>query len=518
MISRIKGDVFGGITAAVIALPLALAFGVASGLGAVAGLYGAIVLGFLAALFGGTNTQISGPTGPMTVVIASAVIYFSGDLDAIVLVILLAGVIQILFGLMKLGRFVKFIPYPVISGFMSGIGVIIIVLEINPFIGVEGSSSVIQTLLSLPDSLSQTNLSALAVASLALAVMLFTPQKVGRIIPAPLLALIVATACSLVFKLPVQTVGEIPLSLPSFRLPEIDWSDIHKLEHILSFALTLALLGVIDTLLTSLVADSVTKTKHNPNKELIGQGIGNSCTALLGGLAGAGATMRTVVNIKSGGTSKLSGMVHAVVLLLIVLFFAPIAAQIPLPVLAGILFKVGIDIVDYRFLKVINKAPRMDMVIMLVVFTLTVFVNLVVAVGIGIVMASILTVYRVTSEANVDIQEHLKVELDVKDKKIRTVNINGAFFFGSASIFEEQVSKALDVDTIVINCLNVPFMDISAVFTLHELVLKMRSQDIQVVLILKERHINKVNKLFDSMTLQNIQICSSLEDYQRLET
>lgn len=511
---HLKGDVFGGITAAVIALPLALAFGVASGLGPVAGLYGAIVLGFLASLFGGTNTQISGPTGPMTVVIASAMIYFSGDLDAIILVIFVAGLIQILFGLFKLGRFVKFIPYPVISGFMSGIGVIIIVLEINPFIGVEGSSSVMQTLMLLPESIRKTNLSALAVASLALAVMLFTPKKIARFIPSPLLAIILATSCSIWFNLQVQTVGEIPLTLPSLKFPAIDWSDIHKLEHIFSFALTLALLGIIDTLLTSLVADSVTKTKHNPNKELIGQGIGNSFAALLGGLAGAGATMRTVINIKSGGSSKLSGMIHAVTLLLIVLFFAPIAAQIPLSVLAGILFKVGIDIIDYRFLKVLNKAPRMDMVIMLVVFILTVFVNLVVAVGVGIVMASVLTVYRVTTESNIDIQEHLIEELDVKDKKVRTVNINGAFFFGSASIFEEQVSTALDVDSIVVNCLNVPFMDISAVFTLHELILKMLSKDIQVILILKQRHINKINRLFDQQTLQEITIHSSIEAYQ----
>jgi SulP family sulfate permease len=508
----IKGDFYGGVTAAVIALPLALAFGVASGAGAVAGLYGAIVLGFFASLFGGTNTQISGPTGPMTVVTASAFVYFSGDIDAIMMVVLMAGLFQIVFGVLKLGQFVKYIPYPVISGFMSGIGIIIIILEINPFVGVDGIGSVVSTLLNLPTTVSQANLQAFSLASLALAIMFFTPKKIANLVPPPLLAIIVATTVSVTLNLDVKTVGEIPMTLPEIKLPNIDWSDIHKLEHIFSFAITLALLGVIDTLLTSLVADSVTKTKHKPNKELIGQGIGNSLTALIGGLAGAGATMRTVINIKSGGRTRLSGMIHAVTLLLIMLFFAPVAAKIPLSVLAGILFKVGIDIVDYRFLKVITKAPKMDMVIMLVVMGLTIFVNLIMAVGVGIVLASILTVYRVASEANIDIKEHNSQDIKIDNKKIRVVNIDGAFFFGSASIFEDRVSSALDVDSIVINCLNVPYMDVSAIFTLQEMILKMQASKIKVALILKNRHTIKVKNLIDEETLKDVKICSSLSE------
>ena len=507
-----KGDFYGGITAAVIALPLALAFGVASGAGAVAGLYGAIVLGFFASLFGGTNTQISGPTGPMTVVTASAVAFFAGDMNAVMMVILFAGLFQILFGLLKLGQFVKYIPYPVISGFMSGIGIIIIILEINPFVGIDGIGSVMQTLYHLPETLSHINYSSLALASLALFIMFFTPKKIASIIPPPLLALIVATTISIVLHLTVKTVGEIPLTLPQFKIPTIDWSDIHKLEHIVTLALTLALLGVIDTLLTSLVADSVTKTKHKPNKELIGQGIGNSLVALIGGVAGAGATMRTVINIKSGGTTHLSGIIHAITLLLIILFFAPIAAQIPLSVLAGILVKVGIDIIDYRFLKVIRKAPKIDMVIMLVVFGLTVLVNLIMAVGVGIVLASILTVYRVTRESQIDIQEHHEEDINFNKEKVRIININGAFFFGSSSIFEETVSTALDVDCLAINCLNVPFMDVTAVFTLHEILLKIQDHNIKTVLILKPRHIKKINNLIDKETLAKVTICSSVDE------
>jgi SulP family sulfate permease len=510
----IKGDIYGGITAAVIALPLALAFGVASGAGAVAGLYGAIILGFFASLFGGTDTQISGPTGPMTVVTASAVSYFVGDINAVMMVILLAGIFQIVFGMLKLGQFVRFIPYPVISGFMSGIGVIIIILEVNPYFGTDGIGSVLTTLYHLPNSLMHINLAAFLLASLALAVMFFTPKKIALLIPPPLLALLIATILSIILKLDVKTVGEIPLTLPDIKIPNINWHDIHKLEHIFSLAFTLALLGVIDTLLTSLVADSITKTKHKPNKELIGQGIGNSLVALVGGVAGAGATMRTVINIKSGGSSRLSGMVHAITLLLIILFFAPIAAQIPLSVLAGILVKVGIDIIDYRFLKVIKKSPKIDMIIMLVVFALTVLVNLIMAVGIGIVLAAILTVYRVTQESNVDIEEHHEQDFDVNKEKVRVVNVNGAFFFGSASIFEERVSKALDVQCLVINCLNVPFMDVTAVFTLQETLLKLQDNNIKTALVLKPRHMLKIKNLIDKETLKKVSLCSSVKECQ----
>ncbi len=512
MKNTIKGDIFGGVTAAVIALPLALAFGVASGAGAIAGLYGAIILGFFASLFGGTDTQISGPTGPMTVVTASTIVYFSGNIDAVMMVVLLAGLFQVLFGLLKLGQFVKYIPYPVISGFMSGIGVIIIILEINPFLGSNGFGSVMKTLFHISETFANIDISAFGLAILALTIMTFTPKKIAKLIPSPLLALIITTFISITLQFNIETVGEIPIELPNFRFPQIDWTDLHQLEHIFFFALTLALLGVIDTLLTSLVADSVSKTKHKSNKELIGQGIGNCLTAFVGGLAGAGATMRTVINIKSGGRTRLSGMIHAVTLLLIILFFSQIAAQIPLSVLAGILVKVGVDIIDYKFLKVINKAPKMDMLIMLVVFGFTVFVNLIIAVGVGIVLASVLTVYRVTKAAEIDIKEHHHKDISISNEKVRVININGAFFFGSASIFEERVSTILDVDSLIINCLNVPYMDVSAVFILHEMILKMQDNNIKVALILKPKHIQKIEKLIDKETLKNVMICQSLSD------
>ena len=343
-LSNLRGNLFGGLTAAVIALPLGLAFGVASGLGAAAGIYGAIILGFFAALFGGTPTQISGPTGPMTVVMAAAVATLGGDLGMVAAVVAIAGLLQIAFGFARIGRFVRFIPYPVISGFMSGIGVIIILLQLNPFLGLPSDASVLNVVVSLPAHLPQTNISAMLLASAALAVVFLTPARIAKLVPSPLIALVVLTPLSVWLQLPVERIGAIPAELPEIILPTLT---VEHYTTILSLAFTLAVLGTIDTLLTSIVADSITRTKHQPDRELIGQGIGNALCGVVGAVPGAGATMRTVINVKSGGTNRLSGMIHAVTLLLIVLFFAPLAAQIPLAVLAGILIKVGGDILAY---------------------------------------------------------------------------------------------------------------------------------------------------------------------------
>ncbi|WP_424565603.1 SulP family inorganic anion transporter [Sulfurimonas sp.] len=491
MLSNLKGNLFGGITAAVIALPLALAFGVASGVGAIAGIYGAIVIGFLASLFGGTSTQISGPTGPMTVVVASAVVLFHGDIKSVMSVIFLAGIFQIAFGIAKVGKYVKYIPYPVISGFMSGIGLIIIILQINPFLGEEGFGSVMQTLINLPFTLSHINLDSMYIAVATLIIMFFTPKKLSKIVPTSLIALVTMTIATAVFNLDIKTIGEIPHSLPEFVLPSFE---MHQIKNIIGMGFTLALLGTIDTLLTSLVADSMTKTKHDSNRELIGQGIGNTFVSMIGGIAGAGATMRTVINIKSGGTTKLSGMIHSTTLLLIILFFAPIASQIPLAVLAGILMKVGVDILDYKLLRMMHLVPKHDLAVMIVVFVLTVFVDLIMAVGVGVVLASILIVYRITVESEVKIDFHKDVD-DVVNKDIRIVNIDGAFFFGSASMFEDKISEVLDTKKIVINCLDVPFIDISAIFVLEEMVLKLKDLDIEVVLVLRDRHMAKIKRL-----------------------
>lgn len=507
--NNIKGDIFGGITAAVIALPLALAFGVASGAGAVAGIYGAIILGFFASLFGGTPTQISGPTGPMTVVTASAIALFSGNMNAVMCVVFLTGIFQIIFGILKIGKYVKYIPYPVISGFMSGIGLIIIILQINPFLGLKGHGSVLETLYHFPNTILNVNYEAVILSLATLLIMLLTPKRISKIVPTALVALVLMTFISITFEFHIETIGAIPTSLPEFIFPSFN---LYQFKQILTLAVTLALLGTIDTLLTSLVADSITKTKHNSNKELIGQGIGNAFVSMFGGIAGAGATMRTVINVRSGGTTKLSGIIHAITLLCIVLFLAPIASEIPLAVLAGILMKVGIDILDYKFLKVIKYAPRNDLLVMVVVFFLTVFVDLIVAVGVGIVLASMLIIYRISVESKIKIKFHKDNLKNIINEDIRIINIDGAFFFGSSSLFEDKVSKILDTKKLIINCLEVPFIDISAIFTLEEMILKLQDLNIEVVLVLKGNHSKKIMRIDKMKIFSNIKIFRNLDD------
>lgn len=502
MTLNLKGNFFGGLTAAIIALPLALAFGVASGLGPAAGLYGAIVLGFVAALVGGTPTQVSGPTGPMTVLLASAVVALHGDLSLIAATIFLAGIFQILFGAMKIGRFVRYIPYPVISGFMSGIGVIIIVLQINPYVGLPSEASVLHVLLSLPKNIGQANVSALMLASLALLIVYKTPSSVTRWVPSPLVALGVLTPISAILGLQVTTIGDIPSGLPELVIPSFDL--IH-LKVLVPLAFTLAVLGTIDTLLTSIVADSLTQTKHRPNRELFGQGLGNTLCAFVGGMPGAGATMRTVVNIKSGGSNHWSGMFHALFLLLIVLFLAPLASAIPLAVLSGILIKVGLDILDYRFLAVWRGSPRHDIAIMGTVFFVTVFIDLITAVLVGIVLASLSIVYRITQATHVDLvgEGEDQDQVMLKDKKVRIIRVEGAFFFGSSSAFENRVSSALDIQTMIIDISHVPFLDTTAIFTLKDLLATLQRREIEVMIVAGKEHQEEllnmnVTKYFDA--------------------
>jgi len=491
---HLKANLFGGLTAAVIALPLALAFGVASGLGPTAGLYGAIILGFIAALFGGTPTQISGPTGPMTVVIAAAVVTLHHDLGLLAATILLAGLFQMAFGFAKIGQFVRFVPYPVISGFMSGIGIIIIIMQINPFLGQASDASVLHTLATLPDTLSQTNFATFVLAMLALLIVLFTPQSISVWVPAPLIALALLTPLSMLFGFSVATIGEIPSQMPDLIWPSFGFSTIGI---IVPLAFTLAVLGTIDTLLTSIVADSLTQTRHKPNKELVGQGLGNALCAFVGAMPGAGATMRTVINIKSGGSNRISGVTHAIVLLLIVLFFAPLAAAIPLAVLAGILIKVGLDILDYRFFEIWKDSPRHDLAIMVSVFAVTVFIDLISAVMLGIVLASLSIVYRITQATHIDLigDDSLENPVDLAAKKARIIKIEGAFFFGSSSAFENRVNQALDIETMIIDISSVPFLDITAIFTLKDLLATLNRANIKVLIVAKKEHQAQLLKL-----------------------
>ncbi|MEF2146097.1 MAG: SulP family inorganic anion transporter [Desulfovibrionaceae bacterium] len=497
---KIRGDIFGGLTAGVIALPLALAFGVASGLGPAAGLYGAIALGLLAAVFGGTRTQVSGPTGPMTVVTAAAVASFGGDLSCVLLVVLLAGLLQVVYGLGGLGAFVRYIPYPVISGFMSGIGMIIIFLQLQPLLGVAAMNSPLHAVLALPGALAHVDMASLALGVASMAVVFLTPGRISRVIPSPLIALVVLSVVATVMKLQVPVIGSIPSGLPGFHLPSFFAQDWGK---VLGFAFSLSLLGTIDTLLTSIISDSLTRDRHDPRRELIGQGIGNMFAALTGGLAGAGATMRTVVNIKAGGNSRLSGVIHALFLLAVLLGLGPLASHIPLAVLAGILFKVGVDILDYRMLRLLRFAPKPDVIVMVTVFFVTVFFDLIVAVGVGVTMASLLLTYRMSRQTQVKVSEvepsgeQLERErelIELSGRTVRVISVRGPFFFGSSAQMQDKVDKLLGTRVVIVECLDVPFMDLSAVFALGEMIEKLKAAGVDVIVAAASEHLRGLEK------------------------
>ena len=496
MFTNIRGNLFGGITAGVVALPLALAFGVQSGLGAIAGLYGAIAIGFIAALLGGTKTQISGPTGPMTVVAAAVVmaeIEAYGSLEeafgTIVATFILAGIFQIIMGFAKVGGYIKYMPYPVISGFMSGIGAIIIILQVFPFFGMVSPKHIIDVFTEIGSIAGSANIQAVGLAAATLAIIYIFP-RITKAIPSALVALVALTIVSTMMGLNVSVIGAIPEGLPDLHLDHIHWD--HPMTIVLP-ALTLAALGAIDSLLTSVVADNMTKTKHESNKELIGQGIGNMAAGMIGGIPGAGATMRTVVNINSGGTTGLSGMIHGVVLLVILLGAGPYAAMIPLPVLAGILVSVGIGIIDYRGIRHSLSVPRADAFVMYVVLIMTVLVDLLQAVAVGMTLASVLFMKKMGDVAHekadgtsldelmknahaadgVIIREELREHIYVQ-------RFDGPIFFGFTSSFQDILRASPQVQFFIFDLKGVPYIDQSGVYALEESILDLESKGLRV--------------------------------------
>lgn len=470
---NLRGDLFGGLTAGIVALPLALAFGEASGAGPIAGLYGAIIVGFFASLFGGTNSQISGPTGPMIVVFAGVYGSLNGDASLVFATVVLAGVVQIVFGVLKFGQYIRLVPYPVVSGFMSGIGCIIIALQTSRLFGHEPEGSgTIPALTAIPAAVMDPIWVALGLGLLTLIIVFNWPKQWGKFVPAPLAALLIGTVLS-VFVSGAPVLGDIPTGLPSFIMPSFSQDTIYV---VIEAAIVLALLGSIDSLLTSLVADNMTRTRHNSNQELIGQGIGNMVAGFFGGIPGAGATMRTVVNIRTGGATKISGMTHSLLLLTIVVSLAPLAAQIPHAVLAGILVKVGYDIIDVGYLKRAHKGPRWDLVLMVSVLGLTVFVDLITAVVVGVVMASLAFVKQIadlqleklggvtTEGLSIDLSEEEDKLFQSANKRISLFDFGGPLSFGAAADLGHQVrekSKGYG-QALVLDFSRVPFVDVSA--------------------------------------------------------
>jgi len=475
---HLRGDIYGGLTAAVVALPLALAFGVASGAGPVAGLYGAVFVGFFAALFGGTPAQVSGPTGPMTIVMAGVITQYGHEPAMAFTVVMLAGLFQILFGIFKLGRYISLVPFPVISGFMSGIGCIIIIIQLAPLVGhatPAGGTLVILT--RLPELLSAPGLGATIAGAVALATVCFTPARIGRIVPTPLIALVLGTVLVLALFPDAPVLGEIPTGLPAPHLPSIS---LDAVPGIVQSALILALLGSIDSLLTSLIADNVTQTQHDSDRELIGQGIGNTIAGAFGAIPGAGATMRTVINVRTGGRTPISGALHALVLLAVVLGLGGMARHIPHAVLAGILIKVGLDIIDWQYLARIRQAPRAGVFFMLVVLLLTVFVDLITAVGVGIVMASLLFVKRmsdlqltnitaITGETDEPaLSDTEKAALDAGQGRVILYHLSGPFSFGAAKGMARRLAASDAYDALVLDFREVSFVDSSVSLSLED--------------------------------------------------
>lgn len=496
--NNLRGDVFGGITAGIVALPLALAFGVQSGAGPVAGLYGAIVLGIFAATFGGTSSQVSGPTGPMTVVAALVVIKAIeeyGSLEAgmgfIICIFLLAGVVQILFGVLKLGTYIKYIPYPVVSGFMSGIGGIIILLQIYPFFGQTSPKKVLDVITNIVDVIPIINWEAMIIASSTIAIIYLFP-KITKAIPSTLVALISMTIVTTFIGLEVPVIGTIPSSLPELKIGAIASIHTSDITLIIELALTLALLGAIDSLLTSVIADNITKTKHHSNRELVGQGIGNIMASCIGGLPGAGATMRTLVNVNAGGQTPLSGVIHGVLLLAILLGLGNYAQVIPIPVLAGILITVGVGIIDYKGFRHIKSVPRTDAVVMLIVLGMTMFVDLIQAVAVGLILSSILFMKQMSDQLGSEvkilpIKENCRQwwKENIPDSiadKIYVKHFPGPIFFGFAPALQTMAESLPDIRVVIFRMMDVPNIDQTGLYALEEVVLSLEKRNIAVVI------------------------------------
>lgn len=573
LFSNLKGDTFGGITAGIVALPLALAFGVSSGMGPSAGLYGAIFISFFAALFGGTQTQISGPTAPMTavsmVMIAGIVAANDGDLNKasplILMVFFLAGLLQVGLGFLGLGKYIKYIPYPVVSGFMTAIGVIILLTQILPSLGYnpkndmdyvnqfkpqaeeiilenilrekagEGilvlenfeetvnrakkitadnvlresktlaakeASGTIGALKILPRALRKINLLELLL-SLGTIIIIYGFKKITTSIPSTLVALIVVSGLAIVLKLDYVPIEQIPQGLPLPQLKMFNSLSFNSLSPYMMTALALALLGGIDSLLTSIVADNMTKTKHRSNRELIGQGIGNSIAAIFGGIPGAGATIRTVVNINAGGKTRLSGMIAGVLLLFVLLVMGPIASKIPSAVLSGILITVGIGVMDYKGLRAISKLPKntslgplklsSEVLIMVVVMLLSTFWDLILAVGIGMIISCLMFMKLIGDLT----AEHSEVE-ELKEEawpdemglpaalkdRVFIKHIKGPLFFGYTSEFQKLYKQIPDnAKTVVMRLSKMQYVDQSGLFVMEDMLLDLKLKGVNVILV-----------------------------------
>ncbi|MFK7900291.1 MAG: SulP family inorganic anion transporter [Cyclobacteriaceae bacterium] len=504
----LKGDIFGGISAGIVALPVALAFGAAAGMEPINGLYGAIVLGILAAIFGGTNTLISNPTGPMAVVTLSVVTSFTGIfgdgniMPYLIVTFFAAGAIQLLFGVLKLGKYVHYIPHPVISGFMSGIGLIIILGQFNSFFGISSGQLMdsfgvkklnsLETVKNVWFYISNANyVNVLLALSTILIIRLF--PIISKKIPSTLVALLMVSCVSVLLGLKTKIIGDIPTDIPSIDFQSFTQIDFSYTATIIEWAIFLGALGMIDSLLTSVVADKLTKTKHKSNKELIGQGIGNMVSALIGGMPGAGTTPATVLNINSGGRTKLSGIIHGVFLVLILFVFAPVAKHIPYAVLAGVLINVGLSILDYSAVRQFKNVPKQDNIVMIIVLLMTVFWSLLYAVAIGLIISALIFMKKMADvveleSRNTKIDRLINGVIESFDNSIEfrenvlIKNMRGPLFFGFASRFQDSIHELDQIKAVIFNMSGVTYMDQSGLYTLRDAVEELHEKNTMVCL------------------------------------
>ena len=499
--AELKGDIFGAIIATIIAFPQALAFGVASGLGASAGLWGAIILSLIAGILGSNLPFVSGPTGPSAIIVAVIVGEMSGNIDKVIPILIMAAVFQILISLTQIPKMVKYVPYPVISGFLTGIGLIIIILQLSPLLGGATFSSTIKVLMYYPELFSHINVQALILGVFTLGILFFTPKCITRFIPSQLLALVIMTGVSYYLGFDVEKISGVTFSIPHAHLPHFS---LDMIMQCIPAALTLAFIATSESLLTGIIMDSLMKVKHNSKRLVASQGIGNLFCAVTGSMYGTAATMRSVAAVKIGAKTRVASILCAIIMAVLLFKFTGFISQIPICVLAAILIKIGYDILDLKVLKVLKYAPKDDLYVLLAVLFLTVFYNLIFALGLGIVLAALLYAKRVADNTNIKVNEYkpdaytpyeTKVERD-SHYKIRILHIDGQFFFGSITQIVSHFDELLETEYIILNYSSNSELDMSAIFALEDIIVRLEAQKIKLCLVIpNEKVYNQIKSL-----------------------
>ena len=490
-----KGDLFGAIIAGIIAFPQALAFGVASGFGAVAGLWGAIILSLTTGFLGENLPLVSGPTAPVAIVLASAYTFISGDISKLILILVMASMLQIIISLTSIPNLIKYVPYPVISGFLSGIGAIIIILQFPVLIGTIAKSSTLETLLHAGQILSNFDINSTILGLSTLFILFFTPKFISKIIPTQLFALIIMTAITYYFNINVEKISAINATLPQLYLPKLN---LEVLYSTFPIALTLAFVASNESLLTGVILDSLTKKKHNSKKLIFMQGLGNFICAITGSMLGSAATMRSVAAVKNGAITKLTTILSALFLALVFFKCNWFISQIPICVLAAILIKIGLDIIDFKVFKILNFAPKDDLAVLFAVLFLTIFYNLIFAIAVGIVLSSLLYAKRtadttvIKEKENVDIYSDYEISIEQKSHyKIRILHLDGHFFFGSISQIVSHFDEMLETEYIILTYDSKTQLDMSAIFALEDIIVRLQSQNIKLLLVITREDVYK---------------------------